>query len=102
MAISLACVKNIPYSRYLTKNPFKKHIDFETRGTGSAKMLTDFRVLGSLGIPMLPCVLEISMPDNLVAMTGFSRKNLRKFDIQSQNEEGRKDDDAYYATDGSL
>ena len=30
-------------------------------------------------------------------MTGSSRKNLRKFDIQSQNEEGRKDDDAYYA-----
>ena len=43
VAISLACVNHIPYSRYLTKNPFKIHIDFETRGTGSAKMLTDCR-----------------------------------------------------------
>ena len=40
--------------------------------------------------------------DSLVAMACFSRKNLRKCDIQSQNEVGRKDDDAYYATDGSL
>ena len=45
---------------------------------------------------------NFDLPDSLVAMTGSSRKNLRKFDIQSQNEEGRKDDDAYYATDGSL
>ena len=57
----------------------------------------------SLGIPMLPCTLEnFDLPDSLVAMTGSSRKNLRGFDIQSQNEEGPKDDDAYYATDGSL
>ena len=46
---------------------------------------------------------NVDLPDSLVAMTGSSRKNLRGFDIQSQNEEeGRKDDDAYYATDGSL
>ena len=45
---------------------------------------------------------NFDLPDSLVAMAGFSRKNLRKCDIQSQNEEGRKDDDAYYATDGSL
>ena len=45
---------------------------------------------------------NFELPDSLVAMTGSSRKNLRGFDIQSQNEEGRKDDDAYYATDGSL
>ena len=45
---------------------------------------------------------SFELPDSLVAMTGSSRKNLLGFDIQSQNEEGRKDDDAYYATDGSL
>ncbi|KAK0145909.1 hypothetical protein N1851_015162 [Merluccius polli] len=45
----------------------------------------------SLGIPMLPCALEIS---NCQAMTGSSRKNLQGVGIQSQNEEGRKDDDA--------
>ena len=46
---------------------------------------------------------NVDLPDSLVAMTGSSRlKNLRGFDIQSQKEEGRKDDDAYYATDGSL
>ena len=59
----------------------------------------------SLGIlPMMPCCAQnVDLPDSLVAMTGSSRKNLRGFDIQSQKEEeGRKDDDAYYATDGSL
>ena len=45
---------------------------------------------------------NFELPDSLVAMTGSSRKNLRGFDIQSQNEEGRKDDDAYYLTDRSL
>ena len=50
---------------------------------------------------MMPCVLEISNRQT-VAMTGSSRNNLLGFDIQSQNEEGWKDDDAYYATDGSL
>ena len=45
---------------------------------------------------------NFDLPDSLVAMIVSSRKNLRKFDIQSQNEKGRKDDDAYYATDGSL
>ena len=44
-----------------------------------------------LGIEM------IDLPDSLVAITGSSRKNLRKLlsVIQSQNEEERNDDDAY-------
>ena len=54
---------------------------------------------------MLPCTLKISncqtTDHSLLAMTGSSRKNLPGFDIQSQNEEGRKDDDAYYSTAGS-
>ena len=33
-------------------------------------------------------VRNFDLPDSLMAMTGSSRKNLRKFDIQSQNVSG--------------
>ena len=67
------------------------------------QMLKLLEQMHSLGITHAALRAQnFDLPDSLVAMTGSSRKNLRKFDIQSQNEEGRKDDDAYYATDGSL
>ena len=68
---------------------------------GPFEMLETLQLITRLGIPMLPCTLEISICQTMT-MTGSSRKNLRKFDIQSQNEAGQKDDDPYYSTDGSL
>ena len=56
-----------------------------------------FSAHASLGIPMLPCAL---VPNCQAAWRPWPKFS-HEIGDQSQSGEGRQDDDAYYATDGS-
>ena len=85
--VCLVCFHHVK----LSFSPERERAVFERIEKGSGVTI-------SLGIPHAALrARNFELPDSLVAMTGSSRKNLRGFDIQSQNEEGRKDDDAYYS-----